>query len=108
IIESFFTMAAYYYLGIFNPESVSLFLWILPGVIIAMPLGSFLLGKLEPTVFRRVCISFDAWLIAFGLFRALSGGSWMPNSVCYSIFALIVVIDGFTLVRFFKKRNFKL
>jgi uncharacterized membrane protein YfcA len=97
VVESSFTAAVYYWLGFYTPESLEIFKWIVPGVLVMMPLGSVLLGKLDPGVFRRICISVDAWLIGYGLLRALGPGGWFA-------FAAIVMIDGFNLTRFLRAR----
>jgi uncharacterized membrane protein YfcA len=101
-VESSFTAFIYYSLGFFFSESLEIFLWIVPGVLLAMPLGSFLFDKIDAIAFRRICISVDAWFIAFGLFRTLLGGAWLPEIVTYLIFFLIVAIDAFNGAKFLK------
>jgi uncharacterized protein len=104
-VESSFTAIVYYMLGLFSVESLQVFHWILPGVVIAMPLGSYLFGKLEPATFRRICISVDAWLIAYGLLRALGSESLLWGPASYVIFAAIVGFDGIGLARYLGARR---
>ena len=105
-IESSTTLVAYYFFGIFNAESLKLFAWIAPGVIVSMSLGAFLLGKLDPSVFRRLCISVDVWIIAFGLTRSILVYKWLPSFICYFVFLFLVFFDGVVLFRFLKRGNF--
>lgn len=71
--ESLLTLAAYAALGLFTRESFGLLPWIVPAVLVGMPFGHWLIGRLNPETFRRVCMSFDAWVVAFGLSRLLPG-----------------------------------
>jgi uncharacterized membrane protein YfcA len=105
-VESGTTLIAYYFLGIFTFESLKLFLWITPGVVLSMAFGAFFLGKLEPTVFRRMCITLDVWIISFGLLRSVLGFNWLPNWACYFIFVFLILFDGVLLHRFFKRRHY--
>ncbi|HKA91225.1 MAG TPA: sulfite exporter TauE/SafE family protein [Haliangiales bacterium] len=71
--ESLLTLAAYASLGLFTGESFGLLPWIVPAVLVGMPLGHWLIRRLNAETFRRVCMSFDAWVVAFGLSRLLPG-----------------------------------
>jgi uncharacterized protein len=105
VVESTFTAVVYVMLGLLTFESFQLFLWIIPGVVIAMPLGSFILGKVDPQTFRRICISVDAWLIAYGLLRTLGSGMWLSETANYLIFAAIVAADGLTVAKYLRARR---
>jgi uncharacterized protein len=104
IVESTFTALMYFYLGFFTPESMSLFMAIAPGVLIAMPVGSYLLSKLDPTTFRRICISVDVWLISFGLFRVLLTARF-PEFLAFAICLSTVILDAVNLIRYFVLRR---
>ena len=39
------------------------------GVALGVPLGGQIIRRLRPETFRRICMSFDAWVVAFGLSR---------------------------------------
>ena len=71
--ESLLTVVAYAYLGLFSATTASLLGWVAPSVLVGMPLGHWLIRRIDPETFRRVCMSFDAWVVAFGLSRLLEG-----------------------------------
>src|SRR5439155_11874253 len=62
ILESSVTAVAYYFLGLYSLESAQVLVWIIPSVIIGIPFGAFMIWRLEAETFRRVCMSFDAWV----------------------------------------------
>jgi uncharacterized membrane protein YfcA len=99
-IESVFTGMAYAMLGIFTAQSLELFWWIIPGVVVGMPLGAFVLNKLEQLWFRRLCISIDVWLIAFGFGRALWSIQGLSMYVPITIFVAMAIIDAVNFRRF--------
>ncbi|MEK6603154.1 MAG: sulfite exporter TauE/SafE family protein, partial [Nitrospirota bacterium] len=66
VTESSLTAIVYYHLGLFSGESQSIFLTIIPGVLVGIPLGAYLIRRLDAETFRRICMSFDAWVVGFG------------------------------------------
>ena len=69
VAESSVTAIVYYQLGLFIAESVDL-LWVfIPCVVVGIPLGAYLIRRLDAETFRRICMSFDAWVVGFGLSR---------------------------------------
>lgn len=98
VVESLLTLITYTALGLLTQQSGELALWLAPGVLIGIPLGHALIKKISPETFRRVCMSFDAWLVAFGLSRIV------PPLIGYPVFALTIVLDAVLLHRFFAKR----
>ena len=70
-MESLATALVYLGLGLYSPGSLHVALYILPRIIIGVPLGRLLISRIEPELFRRVCMAIDAWLISFGLSRIL-------------------------------------
>jgi uncharacterized membrane protein YfcA len=102
--ESVFALAVYAWLGLLTTGSAHLAGWLLPGVLVGMPLGHVLIGRIAPETFRRVCMSFDAWLVAFGLSRVLVGFG-VPPAAAYQVLALTFAIDAILLRRFFVARQ---
>ena len=45
--------------------------WILPSVAIGVPIGAQLIRQMRSETFRRICMSFDAWVVGFGLSKLL-------------------------------------
>src|SRR5215831_12519840 len=101
VVESSVTAVVYYQLGLFIADSANVLLTFIPSVVIGIPLGTYLIRRLDAETFRRICISFDAWVVGFGLSRVLIelkliGGPW-----AYSVMAVTVLIDSYLLYVFF-------
>jgi uncharacterized membrane protein YfcA len=106
-IESTTTLIAYATLGLITRESAALIPALAPGVLLGLPLGFYLIRRLEPETFRRVCMSFDAWLVAFGLSRTVARLDLVPVVWAYQLMVLTIVIDAILLRTFFKARASK-
>jgi uncharacterized membrane protein YfcA len=105
VAESSVTAVVYYQLGLFIPESESL-LWVfIPCVVIGVPLGAYLIRKLDAETFRRICMSFDAWVVGFGLSRVLIELNLMASPWAYSVMAATILIDIYLLYVFFTART---
>jgi len=105
VAESTLTAIVYYYLGLFAAESQNMFVMILPGVIVGIPLGAYLIRLLDAETFRRICMSFDAWVVGFGLSRVLIDLKLMESPWAYSVMVLVIVIDTYLLYVFFTMRK---
>src|SRR6266567_8437354 len=71
VAESSVTAIVYYHLGLFIAESRDILLVLVPCVVVGVPLGAFIIRRLDAETFRRICMSFDAWVVGFGLSRVL-------------------------------------
>src|SRR5689334_5958886 len=78
-IESGSTLVAYTALGMITSESTALIPYLAPGVLIGLPIGFALIRHVHPETFRRVCMSFDAWLVGFGLSRVVAKLELLPE-----------------------------
>ena len=67
LAESSFTAIAYGYAGLYTVQSMALIPYILPSIAIGVPIGAYLIQRIRPETFRRLCMSFDAWIVGFGL-----------------------------------------
>lgn len=105
VAESSLTAIVYYHLGLFAAESQSIFLMIIPSVIVGIPLGAYLIRRLDAETFRRICMSFDAWVVGFGLSRVLIELKLMESPWAYSVMVLAIVIDSYLLYVFFTTRR---
>lgn len=103
-IESTTTLIAYAALGMLTRDSTALVPWLAPGVLLGLPLGFTLIRRLQPDVFRRFCITFDAWLVGFGLSRVLIKLDLLPVPLAYQTLTVTAIIDGILLARFFARR----
>jgi uncharacterized membrane protein YfcA len=105
VAESSVTAIVYYQLGLFIPESENL-LWVfVPAVVVGVPLGAYLIRRLDAETFRRICMSFDAWVVGFGLSRVLIELNLMESPWAYSVMAATILIDIYLLYLFFTVRK---
>ena len=100
--ECLFTAALYARSGLFTTTSVSLLPYIIPSVIIGVPVGAWLIRQVREESFRRVCMSFDAAIVAFGLSTLLRILNVVDGSLAYLPFAAVMVFDAVVLYRFFR------
>jgi len=105
VAESSLTALVYYHLGLFGEDSQSVFVSIIPSVLLGIPLGAYLIRHLDAETFRRVCMSFDVWVVGFGLSRVLIVLTVMASPWAYSVMAVAMALDGYLLYRFFKTRQ---
>ena len=105
VAESSVTALVYYQLGLFMAESATL-LWVfVPSVVIGIPLGAFFIRRLDAETFRRICMSFDAWVVGFGLSRVLIELNLMASPWAYTVMVVTILIDVYLLVVFFTRRK---
>ena len=105
IAESTLTAIAYAFLGLYTVQTGSL-LWLIgPSVLIGVPLGAFLIRRLAAETFRRVCMSFDAWVVGFGLSRTLMDLGLLGDPTAYLVLTTAAAIDLLLLYQFFKKQR---
>ena len=101
VAESSVTAIVYYQLGLFIAESANLLLMLIPSVVIGIPLGAYLIRRLDAETFRRICMSFDAWVVGFGFSRVLIDLNLMESPWAYSLLAVTILIDTYLLYTFF-------
>ena len=105
VVESSVTAVVYYQLGLFIPESAEMLLVLVPCVVVGVPLGAYVIRRLDAETFRRICMSFDAWVVGFGLSRVLIDLHLMESPWAYSIMAITILIDAYLLFMFFTVRK---
>ena len=105
VAESSLTAMAYYHLGLFTGESQGIFWLIVPSVLAGIPIGTFLIRRLDAETFRRVCMSFDVWVVGFGLSRVLIDLKLMAGPLAYSVMVVAILLDIYLLYIFFKARS---
>jgi uncharacterized membrane protein YfcA len=104
VVESVLTAIAYYHLGLFAAESQSIIWMIVPSVVLGIPLGALAIRRLDAETFRRVCMSFDVWVVGFGLSRVLIDLKLAHGVLAYGPMAAAIVLDAYLLYVFFSKR----
>src|ERR1700704_6285042 len=105
VAESSVTALVYYQLGLFIAESQNILLVFAPAVVIGIPLGAYLIRRLDAETFRRICMSFDAWVVGFGLSRVLIELKLMEAPWAYTVMAAAALVDVYLLYVFFKRRR---
>ena len=103
LAESSMTAVAYLYAGLFIAPSFRLIPWIVPSVAIGVPCGARLIQRLRPETFRRICMSFDAWIVAFGLSKLLGDMRLVEAKAAYLLLVAVIILDGWLLYRFFAR-----
>jgi len=102
VAESVLTAIAYYHLGLYAVESQNILWAIVPSVLVGIPLGAYVIRKLDAETFRRVCMSFDVWVVGFGLSRVLIDLKVMQSPLAYGAMAAAVLLDLYLLLNYFK------
>jgi len=103
LAESSLTAVAYFYAGMFTSDSLRLIPFIIPSVVVGIPLGALIIQHVRSETFRRVCMSFDAWIVGFGMSRVLNELHVVDGPRAYTVLAVIGAIDLVLLYRFFAK-----
>jgi uncharacterized protein len=101
VAESSVTAFVYYQLGLFITESENILMVLMPSVVVGIPLGAYLIRRLDAETFRRICMSFDAWVVGFGFSRVLIDLKLLDSPWAYSVMAVTILIDVYLLYIFF-------
>ena len=105
LAESSLTALAYAYAGLYSLGSMALIPRILPSLAIGVPLGAQIIQHVRPETLRRLCMSFDAWIVGFGTSSVLRDLKVIPGYSAYLVMAAVIVIDVILLYRFFHARR---
>lgn len=101
LAESSLTAVAYGYAGLYTITSIGLIPWIVPSILIGVPIGAFVIRRVSSETFRRICMSFDAWIVAFGVSRLLQELNYVPGPSAYLVLVGTALLDVWLLYRFF-------
>lgn len=105
VVESALTATAYLFLGLYSPASSRILISIVPSVVIGLPLGAYIIRQMHAETFRRICMSFDAWVVGFGLSRVLIDLAIVASPAAYGVWLVVVLFDAYLLYRFFGSRR---
>jgi uncharacterized membrane protein YfcA len=103
--ESAMTAVAYGAAGLFTRESARLIPQMLPSLAVGVPLGALLIRAIDAETFRRICMSFDAWIVAFGISTLLRDLHLVESRAAFGVLACVVLLDAWLLQRFFAARR---
>jgi uncharacterized protein len=101
LAESTFTAVAYAYAGLYTSESWALIPYILPSILIGVPIGAAIIKRIRPETFRRVCMSFDAWIVGFGISTLLKDLGIVESNLAFLTLVGVGLLDTWLLYRFF-------
>ena len=107
VAETTMTAIVYGLLGLYSSMSIHLVAPIAPAVLIGLPLGSFLIRYMRGETFRRICMSFDAWIVGFGLARTIVDLKLLGAPAAYSIWGVVIVFDLYLLYQYFVGGRFR-
>lgn len=105
VVESTVTAIAYYALGVYSAKSTHIMASIIPSVAVGIPLGAYIIRHMEAETFRRICMTFDAWVVGFGLSRVAIELRLVTGPAAYAIWALVVLADLVLLRQYFRGRR---
>ena len=103
--EGVLTGIAYYFIGLYSVSSLEIIPYIVPSVLLGIPLGSYLIRWMDPETFRRICMAFDALIVAFGMSRVLIELNLATAFTTYSILMIVMTLNAYLLFRFFQDRT---
>ena len=99
--ESTLTFISYTLLGIFTPDVLVTVAYVAPIIVVFTLIGHYLVRVLPREDFRRLTMSFDAWIVGYGLSNVLSKMRPLPDPYNYMPLIMIVTIDSLLLYRYF-------
>jgi uncharacterized protein len=105
LAESSFTAIAYLSAGLITVQSNLLIPQILPSVLIGVPIGAALIRRMKVETFRRICMSFDAWIVGFGVSTVLHDTKLVAGAPAYLFLVGVIAVDAILLYRFFSARG---
>jgi len=100
--ESSLTAVAYFFLGLYSAGSMEIIPYIVPSVLVGIPLGTYLIRWMEPETFRRICMSFDVVIVGFGLSRVLVELQLAPREAAYTMLVAVVALNAYFLYQYFR------
>ena len=103
VAESLLTAFAYWQLGLFVADSLAIAGTIVPAVLLGIPLGAFAIRRLDAETFRRICMSFDVWVVGFGLSRVLVELKLAQGAFAFGPMLIAGLLDAWLLYLFFSK-----
>jgi uncharacterized protein len=101
LAEATFTAIAYAYAGLFTRASLGLTPTIVPSLLVGVPLGAWLIRRIDAETFRRICMSFDAWVVGFGISTLLRSLRLIEGREAYAVLATVILVDLLLLYQFF-------
>jgi uncharacterized membrane protein YfcA len=103
LAESSLTGISYAVAGLVTRVSLGLAVSIVPSVVVGVPVGAWIIRRVDAETFRRLCMSFDAWIVAFGISTLLRELRVVDGIAAFAVVVAVVAFDLWLLGRFFKR-----
>jgi uncharacterized membrane protein YfcA len=103
LAESSLTGISYAAAGLVTRVSLGLAVSIVPSVVVGVPVGAWIIRRVDAETFRRLCMSFDAWIVAFGISALLRELHVVDGIAAFAVVVAVVAFDLWLLARFFKR-----
>jgi uncharacterized protein len=103
LAESSLTGVGYTAAGLVTRVSLGLAVSIVPSVVVGVPLGAWIIRRLDAETFRRLCMSFDAWIVAFGISALLRELHVVEGLAAFAVVVAVMAFDVWLLARFFER-----
>jgi hypothetical protein len=59
-----------------------------------------LIRRVPVEAFRRICLSFDAWVVSFGISTLLRNLHLVDSRAAYLVMGVVILVDAWLLYRF--------
>ncbi|HEY2432978.1 MAG TPA: sulfite exporter TauE/SafE family protein [Vicinamibacterales bacterium] len=105
VAEAAFTAAAYAAAGLFTREALALAPAMVPSLLVGVPLGAWIIRRVDAESFRRICMSVDAWIVGFGASVLLRVLHVVDGPQAYAVLAVVAAADAILLYRFFSRQR---
>jgi uncharacterized membrane protein YfcA len=105
VVESVLTAIAYYHIGVFSRANFKIIAMIIPSMLVGIPLGGYCIRRIDAEAFRRICMSFDVLVVAFGLSRVLIELKIAQGALAYIPVILALLADSCFLFSFFSTQR---
>jgi hypothetical protein len=104
-IESTLASAAYAAAGLYTPASSELVPPMAPAVLLGVSLGAWMIRHVSAETFRRLSMSFDAWVVGFGLSAVLVELGLAPPALARAVVFAVLLADARLLYGYFLRRR---
>lgn len=104
LVAAGLTLVAYARAGLLADPGLRLLPVLVPAIAIGLPLGRHLIRHVDPEAFRRLCMCFDAAIVAFGISALLRSLDIIAGPAAYLPFMLVVFYTVLVFARFQRRQ----
>lgn len=104
LVAAGLTLVAYARAGLLADPGLRLLPVLVPAIAIGLPLGRHLIRHVDHEAFRRLCMCFDAAIVAFGISALLRSLDIIAGPAAYLPFMLVVFYTVLVFARFQRRQ----